>query len=55
MEVQVPRADVELMRALATLLRDAPTGQAREELRALLRAASGARALKELLATTSRS
>jgi hypothetical protein len=52
-EVQVPRQDVELVRAVATLLREGPASgaeRARQELNALLRTASGARALKDLLA-----
>lgn len=52
LELQVPREDAERFRALATLMREGPEGAAergREELDTLLRAASGAGRLKELL------
>jgi hypothetical protein len=53
LELQVPREDAELIRAVAALLRDGPAAEserAREELKTLARTASGTRALKDLLA-----
>ncbi len=52
-EVQVPRQDAELVRALAALLREGPAEaaeSARKELSARVRTASGAHRLKDLLA-----
>lgn len=53
LEVQVPRQDVERVRALATLLREGSepiAGRGRERLDTLLRTTSGDGRLKELLA-----
>jgi hypothetical protein len=53
LEVQVPRQDAESIRSVAALLRDAApemAEQARQELLALARAATGTGRLKDLLA-----